>query len=75
VPRDVPREACRRLLLAEGLHEEVAAHVRLGLISATIAREVGRLPQPGGGGASDRAPGADQPAGAAARRPAGRGAR
>ena len=34
---------CRRLVLAEGLTESVAADVRLGLVSATAAREVGRL--------------------------------
>jgi ParB-like chromosome segregation protein Spo0J len=36
---------CRRLILAEGLAESVAADVRLGLVSATAAREVGRLPR------------------------------
>jgi ParB family transcriptional regulator, chromosome partitioning protein len=36
---------CRRLVLAEGLAESVAADVRLGLVSATAAREVGRLPR------------------------------
>lgn len=36
---------CRRLVLAEGLAERVAADVRLGLVSATAAREVGRLPR------------------------------
>jgi len=36
---------CRRLVLAEGLAESVTADVRLGLISATAAREVGRLPR------------------------------
>lgn len=36
---------CRRLILAEGLAESVAADVRLGLVSATTAREVGRLPR------------------------------
>jgi ParB-like chromosome segregation protein Spo0J len=36
---------CRRLVLAEGLTERVAADVRLGLVSATTAREVGRLPR------------------------------
>jgi ParB-like chromosome segregation protein Spo0J len=36
---------CRRLVLAEGLDERVAADVRLGLVSATAAREVGRLPR------------------------------
>jgi hypothetical protein len=36
---------CRRLALAEGLAEEVEADVRLGLLSATAAREVGRLPR------------------------------
>lgn len=32
-------------MLAEGLAEGVAADVRLGLVSATAAREVGRLPR------------------------------
>jgi ParB-like chromosome segregation protein Spo0J len=36
---------CRRLVLAESLAESVAADVRLGLVSATAAREVGRLPR------------------------------
>ncbi|HSE92053.1 MAG TPA: hypothetical protein VLF19_02010, partial [Methylomirabilota bacterium] len=36
---------CRRLVLAEGLTSEVESDVRLGLISATAAREVGRLPR------------------------------
>ncbi len=36
---------CRRLVLAEGLVEDVASDVRLGLLSATAAREVGRLPR------------------------------
>lgn len=36
---------CRRLVLAEGLADSVAADVRLGLVSATAAREVGRLPR------------------------------
>lgn len=36
---------CRRLVLAEGLAESVIADVRLGLVSATAAREVGRLPR------------------------------
>jgi ParB/RepB/Spo0J family partition protein len=36
---------CRRLVLAEGLAESVAAAVRLGLVSSTAAREVGRLPR------------------------------
>jgi ParB/RepB/Spo0J family partition protein len=36
---------CRRLVLAEGLDENVASDVRLGLLSATAAREVGRLPR------------------------------
>jgi hypothetical protein len=35
----------RRMVLAEGLADEVAADVRLGLLSATSAREVGRLPR------------------------------
>lgn len=36
---------CRRLVLAEGPAESVTADVRLGLVSATAAREVGRLPR------------------------------
>jgi ParB-like chromosome segregation protein Spo0J len=36
---------CRRLVLAEGLTAEVESDVRLGLLSATAAREVGRLPR------------------------------
>lgn len=36
---------CRRLMLAEGLSDEVQADVRLGLVSATAAREIGRLPR------------------------------
>jgi ParB-like chromosome segregation protein Spo0J len=36
---------CRRLVLAEGLAETVEASVRLGLVSATAAREVARLPR------------------------------
>lgn len=36
---------CRRLVLAEGLADAVEADVRLGLLSATAAREVGRLPR------------------------------
>lgn len=36
---------CRRLMLAEGLAEGVEADVRLGLLSATLAREIGRLPR------------------------------
>jgi ParB/RepB/Spo0J family partition protein len=36
---------CRRLVLAEGLSREVESDVRLGLLSATAAREVGRLPR------------------------------
>lgn len=36
---------CRRLLLAEGLTDSVQADVRLGLLSATAAREIGRLPR------------------------------
>lgn len=35
----------RRMVLAEGLADEVAADVRLGLVSATCARELGRLPR------------------------------
>jgi ParB-like chromosome segregation protein Spo0J len=34
---------CRRLTLAEGLSDELTAHVRLGLLCATSALEVGRL--------------------------------
>lgn len=36
---------CRRLLLAEGLAEGVEADLRLGLLSATAARELARLPR------------------------------
>lgn len=36
---------CRRLRLAESLVESVQADVRLGLVSATVAREVARLPR------------------------------
>ena len=36
---------CRRLVLAEGLTADVEADVRLGLLSVTAAREVGRLPR------------------------------
>jgi ParB-like chromosome segregation protein Spo0J len=36
---------CRRLVLAECLTEAGAADVRLGLVSATAARDVGRLPR------------------------------
>jgi ParB-like chromosome segregation protein Spo0J len=35
----------RRLALAEGLSEELTASVRLGLLSATAVRELGRLPR------------------------------
>lgn len=35
----------RRLVLAEGLSDEVEGAVRLGLVSATAARELGRLPR------------------------------
>ncbi len=35
----------RRLLLAEGLCDEVQADLRLGLVSMTVAREVARLPR------------------------------
>lgn len=35
---------CRRLTLAEGLHERVQADVRLGLVGARVASELGRLP-------------------------------
>jgi ParB-like chromosome segregation protein Spo0J len=36
---------CRRLVLAEGLTSTVESDVRLGLLSTTAAREVGRLPR------------------------------
>lgn len=36
---------CRRLLLAERLAAEVQDDMRLGLVSATVARELGRLPR------------------------------
>ena len=36
---------CRRLALAEDLSDELTANVRLGLISATVVRELGRLPR------------------------------
>lgn len=36
---------CRRLTLAEGLSDELTASVRLGLVSATTARELARLPR------------------------------
>ena len=36
---------CRRLLLAERLAETVQDDMRLGLVSATVAREVARLPR------------------------------
>lgn len=36
---------CRRLMLVEGLLDEVQADVRLGLLSATAAREISRLPR------------------------------
>ncbi len=36
---------CRRLILAEGLHESVQTDVRLGRIVARAASEVGRLPR------------------------------
>jgi ParB-like chromosome segregation protein Spo0J len=35
----------RRLMLVEGLSDEVQASVRLGLLSATAARELGQLPR------------------------------
>ncbi len=35
----------RRLMLAEGLSDGVQANVRLGLLSATAARELGQLPR------------------------------
>lgn len=35
---------CRRLTLAEGLHEQVQADVRLGLVGPRVASELGRLP-------------------------------
>lgn len=37
--------ACRRLMLAEGLSDEVQADLRLGLLSVTMAREIVRLPR------------------------------
>lgn len=37
--------ACRRLLLAEGLGDEVQADLRLGLLGVTMAREIVRLPR------------------------------
>ena len=36
---------CRRLMLAEGLSDAVTADVRLGLLSATVVRELARLPR------------------------------
>ena len=36
---------CRRLMLAEQLDESVQGDMRLGLISASVARELGRLPR------------------------------
>lgn len=36
---------CRRLALAEGLSDELTASVRLGLVPATAAVELGRLPR------------------------------
>jgi len=36
---------CRRLVLAEGVSDELTANVRLGLVSATAVRELGRLPR------------------------------
>lgn len=36
---------CRRLLLAEGLSPEVETSVRLGLLSATAAQQLARLPR------------------------------
>jgi ParB-like chromosome segregation protein Spo0J len=36
---------CRRLMLAEGLADQVQSDVRLGLLSPTAAREIGRLPR------------------------------
>ena len=36
---------CRRLTLAEGLSDGITASVRLGLLSATAARELARLPR------------------------------
>ena len=36
---------CRRLQLAEALEEAVQADIRLGLLSATVARELVRLPR------------------------------
>jgi ParB-like chromosome segregation protein Spo0J len=37
--------ACRRLALAEDLSDELHAQVRLGLVSATVCRELVRLPR------------------------------
>lgn len=36
---------CRRLALAERLHEELQEQIRLGLLSSTVARELARLPR------------------------------
>lgn len=36
---------CRRLMLVEGLGDELTASVRLGLLTATVARELSRLPR------------------------------
>ena len=36
---------CRRLTLSEGLSDGITASVRLGLLSATAARELARLPR------------------------------
>jgi ParB-like chromosome segregation protein Spo0J len=36
---------CRRLMLVEGLSDGVTANVRLGLLSASSARELARLPR------------------------------
>jgi len=36
---------CRRLMLAESLSDAVEASLRLGLVSATMARELARLPR------------------------------
>lgn len=36
---------CRRLTLAEGLSDELTASLRLGLVSARVVQELGRLPR------------------------------
>lgn len=40
-----PSWVCRRLALIERLHEEVQEHLRLGLISPSVGREIARLPR------------------------------